>query len=111
VALLPKTPVQLCNDFAENNLKGEGEGCGMRLLAYGLILSYSRQQRYPSHQYPTHNFLIKNKLPIASNISKSKFNQKDLEIIEPTKKICVRCPTNASLLDLMHNKCVERDVC
>jgi hypothetical protein len=32
-------------------------------------------------------------------------------MIEPHKKICMRCPANASLFDLRHNKGIERDVC
>jgi hypothetical protein len=57
-------------------------------------------------------FLIKNWLPIASNNGKSKFNQKDLEIMKPHKKMCVPFPrTNASLLGLRHNKGAERENC
>ncbi len=59
-----------------------------------------------------HHLLIKNWLPIASNNGKSKFNQKDLEIIKPGKKICVPCPRiNASLLGLRHNEGTDRDIC
>ncbi len=33
----------------KSNLESGGEGCGMRLLAYHPLSSYSRWQRYPSH--------------------------------------------------------------
>jgi hypothetical protein len=83
--LLPKMPVSYVMTLQKSKLALVGEGLGMRLLAYHPLSSFSRQQRYPlckglvSDASSSHQKLA----PIASNNGKSKFNQKDLEIIKP----------------------------
>ncbi len=112
--LLPKMPVSYAMTLQKSNLALVGEGCGMRLLAYHPLSSYSHQQRYPLRQGLLYDALSshQNWLPITSHNGKSKFNQKDLKIIKPRKMICILCPrTNASLLGLRCNKGTERDIC
>ncbi len=114
VVLLPKMPVSYAMTLQKSNLALVGEGCGMRLLAYHPLLSYSWRRRYPSHQglVSDASSSYQNWLPITSNIGRSKINQKDLEIIKPRKKICVPCPRrNAFLLGLRCNKGTKRDIC
>jgi hypothetical protein len=48
--LLPKMQVSYAMTLHKSNLALNGEGCGMRLLAYHPILSYSRQQSFPLPQ-------------------------------------------------------------
>ncbi len=48
--LLPKMSVSYAMTLQKSNLALVGEGCGMRLLAYHLLSSYSHRQRYPLHQ-------------------------------------------------------------
>ncbi len=52
---------------------------------------------------------MKNWLPITSNNSKSKFNKKNLNLSNHTRRFCIPCPMNASLLGLRHSKGTERD--
>jgi hypothetical protein len=112
--ILPKMPVSYTMTLQKSNLALVGDGCGMRLLAYHPLLSYSHQQRYPSRQSLVSDDLSSHQklAPHCIKNGKSKFNQKDLEIIKPRKKICIPCPrTNASLLGLRRNKGTERDIC
>jgi hypothetical protein len=84
-------PVSYAMTLQKSNLALADMGRGMRLLAYHPLLSYFGQQRYPSRQglvsdaSSSHQKLA----PHRIQNSKSKFNQKDLEIIKPCKKICV----------------------
>jgi hypothetical protein len=75
-------PVSYAMTLQKSNLTLVGEGCGMRLLAYHPLLSYSHQQRHPLHQGLLSDALSshQNWLPIASYNGKPKFNQKTLKL-------------------------------